>query len=53
MSLSSNTFVKDAEENCEPWSVLKISGIPFVNAHFKASTQKMDSRVFDNSQAKT
>src|SRR4051794_3011474 len=41
--------VKVARVNCEPWSVLKISGRPNrASASSRASTQKRVSRVFDS-----
>ena len=36
-----------------PWSVLNISGLPFLSASFRASTQKPASRVFDSRQEST
>ena len=40
--------------NCDPWSVLKISGRPyFLIASSSASTQKCVVSVFDSRQAKT
>jgi hypothetical protein len=39
--------------NCAPWSVLKISGRPRLNASSSASWQKLSSNVFDNRQAST
>ena len=46
--------VKARLVNWLPWSVLKISGGPSrSSASAKASTQKLDSSVFDSRQAKT
>ena len=36
--------------NWAPWSVLNISGLPFLRASFNASTQKSASRVFESLQ---
>jgi hypothetical protein len=46
--------VKAAEVNCEPWSVLKISGLPnFASASSSAAAQKLASLVFDSRLART
>ena len=46
--------VKTALVNCEPWSVLKISGLPNrASASSRASTQNAVSIVFDSRQAST
>ena len=46
--------VKAALVNCEPWSVLKISGFPQrASASSRASTQNAVSMVFDSRQAST
>jgi hypothetical protein len=46
--------VKAALVNCEPWSVLKISGRPKrANASSRASMQNAVSIVFDSRQAST
>ena len=46
--------VKAALVNCEPWSVLKISGRPNrASASSRASTQKLVSRVFDSRRDST
>src|ERR671914_513541 len=45
--------VKVWRVNCAPWSVLNISGTPFLRASSRASTQKLASRVFDSRQANT
>lgn len=40
--------------NCEPWSELKISGLPyFASAYLSASTQNPASIEFDNRQLST
>jgi len=39
--------------NCAPWSVLKISGCPFLRASSSASRQNEVSIVFDRRQART
>src|SRR4051794_36109451 len=45
---------KAALVNCEPWSVLKISGRPNrASASSRASTQKLVSRVFDSRHGST
>jgi hypothetical protein len=46
--------VKAAEVNCEPWSVLKISGLPnLAKACSSADRQNETSIVFDSRQAST
>jgi hypothetical protein len=46
--------VKAAEVNCEPWSVLKISGLPnLASASSSAATQNETSIVFDSRHART
>ena len=46
--------MKAALVNCEPWSVLKISGWPKrASASSRASTQNATSIVFDSRQAST
>jgi hypothetical protein len=46
--------VKAAEVNCEPWSVLKISGLPNpVRASSSAARQNDTSIVFDSRHART
>jgi hypothetical protein len=46
--------VKAAEVNCEPRSVLKISGLPnFASASSSAARQKETSIVFDSRHAST
>jgi hypothetical protein len=45
--------VKALPVNCDPWSVLKISGFPLLNASSSASTQKSASSVFDSFHAST
>jgi type 1 fimbria pilin len=48
MPLSASTPVKAAPVNCEPWSVLKISGLPcFAKASCSVSTQNAASIVID------
>jgi hypothetical protein len=48
MPLSASTPVKAAPVNCEPWSVLKICGLPcFTNASRSVSTQNAASIVID------
>ena len=39
--------------NWLPWSVLKISGVPWARASFRASMQKTVSRVLDSPQDRT
>jgi len=39
--------------NWLPWSLLKISGVPRLNARFSASTQKLASKVVETSHAST
>ena len=40
--------------NCEPWSVLKISGLPWrASASSRASTQNAASMVIDSRQDRT
>jgi hypothetical protein len=44
--------VNESAVNCEPWSVLKMSGFSKrLRASWSASTQKLDSSVFDNRHA--
>ena len=51
---ASSTLVKASAVNCEPWSVLKISGWPKRDrASSSASTQNELSRVFDSLQEST
>jgi hypothetical protein len=46
--------VKATEVNCEPWSVLKISGLPnFARASSSAARQNEESIVFDSRHAST
>ena len=46
--------VKAREVNGVPWSVLNISGTPWLSmASSRAATQKSASRVFDNRQEST
>ena len=46
--------MKASAVNCAPWSVLKISGLPKrANASSSASTQKLESSVFDSRQDST
>jgi len=49
----SNSPVKASLVNWAPWSVLKMSGLPFLRASYAASTQKPTSRVFDRHQETT
>ena len=54
MPAAASLPVKAVEVNCEPWSVLKISGVPKrASASSSASMQKRVSRVFDSRQART
>src|SRR5207244_3843035 len=49
-----STSMKASPVNCEPWSVLKISGVPYRrSASSSTSTQKLASSVFDNRQEST
>ena len=48
-----NTLVNCGLVNCEPWSVLKISGWLTDNADSNALTQKPTSKLFDNSHDRT
>ena len=51
---SASAPVKTAEVNCEPWSVLKISGLPnLARASSSAARQKETSIVFDRRHAST
>ncbi|MDE2501008.1 MAG: hypothetical protein KGL56_12550 [Alphaproteobacteria bacterium] len=51
---SLRTPVKSMLVNWLPWSVLKMSGLPYrSSASCKASTQNPASMVFDNLQAST
>jgi hypothetical protein len=51
---SASAPVKGAEVNCEPWSVLKISGLPnFARASSSAARQNEASIVFDSRHAST
>jgi hypothetical protein len=46
--------MKSALVNCEPWSVLKISGLPWrSSASSSALMQKSDDSVIDSRQART
>lgn len=46
--------VNSVEVNWQPWSVLKISGVPWAaTARWTARTQKLASSVLDSSQAST
>jgi type 1 fimbria pilin len=48
MALSASTLVKAAPVNCEPWSVLKISGKPcLTKASCSVSMQNAASIVID------
>jgi hypothetical protein len=47
----SKSSVKALPVNCDPWSVLKISGFPFFSASSSAYKQKSASSVFDNRHA--
>ena len=48
MALSVSAPVNAAPVNCEPWSVLKISGLPyFTKASCSVSTQNAASVVID------
>jgi hypothetical protein len=48
MALSVSTRVKAWPVNCEPWSVLKISGLPWrAKASSTASTQNAASMVIE------
>ena len=50
----SNRPVNSSLVNCEPWSLLNISGFrPNDSASSSASRQKPTSQVFDNRQAST
>src|SRR5664279_4747585 len=49
----SNSPVNFGLVNCEPWSVLKISGRPRRSACFNASRQKSISIVTDSAQLNT
>jgi hypothetical protein len=54
MPASASAPVKAAEVNCEPWSVLKISGLPnFASASSSATRQNETSIVFDSRHAST
>jgi hypothetical protein len=44
----SKSSVKALPVNCDPWSVLKISGFPFFSSSSSAYKQKSASSVFDN-----
>src|SRR5947208_15268855 len=49
-----STPVKAAPVNCEPWSVLKVAGLPcFASASCNASTQNAASIVIDTRDDKT
>jgi hypothetical protein len=51
---SASAPVKAAEVNCEPWSVLKISGLPnFPRASSSAARQNETSIMFDSRHAST
>src|SRR3954454_15171655 len=45
--------VNAAAVNCTPWSVLKTSGFPDLNASSSISRQNDPSSVFDSRQART
>jgi hypothetical protein len=48
MPLSASTPVKAEPVNCEPWSVLQISGLPcLASASSNVSTQNAASMVID------
>jgi hypothetical protein len=50
----SSTPVKSSLVNWQPWSVLKISGLPYcARASSRASTQKSAPSVFDSRYANT
>ncbi|APG14925.1 hypothetical protein BKD09_42045 [Bradyrhizobium japonicum] len=54
MFAAANAPVKAALVNWLPWSVLKISGLPyFTSAASRAATQNETSIVFDNRHART
>lgn len=54
ISASLSAPVKSRLVNWLPWSVLKISGLPYrASASFRASTQNRASSVFDSRQAST
>jgi hypothetical protein len=54
MPRSRSGLVKASAVNCAPWSVLKISGRPKrASASSSASTQKLESSVFDRRQEST
>ena len=53
MSRVFHTSVNFSLANCEPWSLLKISGLPRCNARRNASTQKSTSIVTDSDQLGT
>ena len=49
-----STLVKSTEVNWLPWSVLKISGVPWrASASSRASMQKSADSVIDSRQART
>ena len=50
---ASTRAVKATLVNCDPWSVLKISGTPRRSAASSASMQKALSIVFDKRQDRT
>jgi len=49
----SSVSINAALVNCAPWSVLKISGRPFLRASSSAPRQNELSIVFDRRQART
>src|ERR1039457_6802671 len=50
---SANSAVNFSLVNCDPWSLLKMSGRPRRNARFSASTQNSTSIVSDSDQLST
>jgi hypothetical protein len=54
MPASFRTLMKSTLVNCEPWSLLKISGLPWrPSASSNTSTQKSADSVIDSRQART
>ena len=53
MSLDNSLSVKGWLVNWQPWSLLKIAGLPFSNALSNASRQKPTSRLTETSQDRT
>ena len=53
MSAASTQPVNSALVNCEPWSVLKMSGVPGARASSSAVTQKLAPRVLETRQEST